>query len=322
MNLIQSGDFFLSEHQGKKMICQRLKSGIMLSIGIFVIICGSLSGPANAGTQCPTHIWIDCGEQTREKNGAVTQRYYIRNSDDICRNCTQPPDYKAFYRLKSSTPKKPYRFDRSFPEADYSCALIRCDNGELYMDITSETNSHVQLYVYGTCGRKKLSAQITHPLFGKAPSEKKRTQEPVARLPEGFPTLNLHAAPRNFYMQTGQTYQFTYAGKGTTVSTMSILENHKQLAKVAVSPGGIFAYTPPHDPQLDRNGPNEVKETVALVEETTPQWDFATTHTLLLHRSYLAHLRLLPGLALFGVTILLFAAIVGYKRKNGAADGY
>ena len=279
---------------------------------------GLVFAQAVADTECPTYVWIDYAEQVREKNGSLTQRYYIRNSGDIWPDCAHCPDFQAFYRLngRPSPKKHPYRFDRFSPKAGYYRTSITCDNGELYLDINFRTNARIELYIAGTCGRKKFLAQIAHPLFGKAPSGETRTQWPVAGLPADLPRLCLQPSRHNFYMQTGQTYQFSYTGKGTAVKSMSILENHKRLADVAMSPSGVFAYTPPHDPQLDRVGPYDVKETVALVEEATSDWDYATTHTLLLHRSFFAHLRLLPGLVLFGVTIMVFAVIVGYKRKN------
>ncbi len=301
-------------------LLKSLKSGVLFSLGIFAMVCGLMSGPAIADTECPTHIWIESGKQTREKNGAITQHYYIRNnirnSGDAYRDCSRNNAYQAFYRFQSSSKKHPYRFDRSFPKADYYRAHITCDQGKRYMDITSESNARIELHVYGTCGRIKLSAQIVHPLFGKARSGEGGTQGPIGQLPEDFPRLSLHASPRNFYMQTGQTYQFDYAGKGPTINTLSILENHEHLADVTRSPSGLFAYTPPHDPKLDRTGPYDVKQTVTLVQESTPEWDYATSQTLLLHRAYRTHLRLLPGLVLFGATLAVFAGIVGYARNK------
>jgi hypothetical protein len=301
------------------MICQSLKLGALFSIGIFAIAYGVMFGATVEATECPKCIWIECGEQIREKNGSLTQRYHIRNSDNSCLDCTHSSYLQALYRFhcRSASSKKPYRFDRSFPKAGYWQAVITCDNGELYLDINSRTDTRIELYVFGTRGRKKLLAHISHFLFGKAsPSDETRAHGPVAQLPADLPRLCLHPSCRNYYMQTGQTYQFTYTCKSTMAKTMSILENQKHLTEVAVSPKGTFDYMPPHDRQLDRAGPHEFKETVALIEETTAEWDYASTCTLLLNRSYLGHLRRLPGHILFGVTILAFVGGVGCKRRH------
>lgn len=300
------------------MICRNLTWVALFGIGIFATAYGLVFRAAVAGTECPAYIWIDCGEQIREKNGSLTQRYHIRSSGDTLPDCTHGSDFQAFYRFfrRSSSSKKPYRFDRAFPKAGYFQAVITRDNGELCLDINSRTDTRIELYAFGTCGGKKLLAHISHYLFGKAShSDETRTRGPVMQLPADLPRLCLHPSCRNYYMQTGQTYRFNYSGKDATAKTMSILENHKHLADVARSPSGIFEYTPPHDPQLDRAGPHAFKETVALVETTTSEWDYATTYTLLLNRSYLGHLRPLPGLILFGVTILTFVVGVGCKMR-------
>jgi hypothetical protein len=297
------------------------KSHVWLGIGIFAVICGLVFGPAIANIECPTYIWIDCGKQTREKDGSITQRYNIRSNVDGWTNGTESSDYQAFYRLdaKSSKSKSPYCFDRSFPETGYYNIPVTCADGELYLDINSATNARLELYVHRICDGKKLSARIVHPLFGRASSDDEpRIQGPVMSIPADLPRLYLPPFFQNYYMQTGQSYPFGYTDRGATVKTMSILENRKHIADIVRAPDGTFVYKPLHDPKLDSTGPYDFKEAIAMVKETAAGWDYVTTYTLLLHRSYIAHLKLLPGLVLFGVTAALFAVIVGCKRKRGS----
>ena len=163
-----------------------------------------------------------------------------------------------------------------------------------------------------SCGRKQFLAHVIHPIFGKAPCEKP-VQQGTAQLPRDLPQLSLGSKSRVTYMQTGRPYRFKYISKGTAGQTVSIFENQRQIASLPVSDDGGFAYTPPHDPKLDRSGPHDYKQTVVLVEETAA--DYAATQTLLLHRSYLAHNRLKPGLILFSATILVFSLTAVFKRK-------
>nr|NJM04410.1 hypothetical protein [Desulfobacula sp.] len=298
------------------MTCQRLELSIIILTCIFAAVSGCISLPATADTGCPDYIWIGCGEQTRVKNGAVTQRYYVRTDPDTCLNCTHGIDYQAFYQFQTSSKKQPYRFAPSLSKEDYYRVPIQCGRDGLYFDITAETNTRIELYVFGTQGSKRLSAKIVHALFGKAPSRESRDRGEVSRLPEDFPDLRLRPSPGIYYMQTGQAYGLDYTGAGAQAGTLSVLENGQHIEDLSVSPDGGFSYTPPHDPKLDRAGSYEFKETVALVKEITPEGDYITSHTLLLHRSYLGRLRLQPGLALFGATILVFAGITGYYRNK------
>ncbi|QTA90826.1 BadF/BadG/BcrA/BcrD ATPase family protein [Desulfonema magnum] len=71
-----------------------------------------------------------------------------------------------------------------------------------------------------------------------------------------------------------------------------------------------------HDPGLDKSGPQARKESLILIEETADGTDYATTFTLLLHRSLTGHLKLVPGLMLLGITAIITALFVIYKRRS------
>ena len=210
--------------------------------------------------------------------------------------------------------KKPYGFDLFTPIDGYYSTPIICDKDGLYFTVKAEGNNIVEVYVVASCGRKQFSAYVMHPIFGKAPHEKQDRQG-MAQLPQDLPRLRLGQKVRATYMQTGQTYHFEYTPKGPTAGTVSILEDQQHMASLPVSDVGKFAYTPPHDPKLDRSGPYDYKQTVVLVEETAAKRDYATTQTLLLHRSYIARSRLKPGLMLFSAVFLAVSLVVVFNRK-------
>ncbi len=270
------------------------------------------------GGLCPQYVWIDCAQQSRHKNGALTQYYHIRHNADIRPNCLDAEDYKVLYRFRiRSKPKRhPYGFDLVTPKDGYYSTPIICDKDGLYFTIKSEGNNIVEVFVVVSCGRKQFLAHVIHPIFGKAPHEKP-VQKGVAQLPQGLPRLRLGPkfSVRSMYMQTGRTYRFEYMSKDSTAKSVSIIENQQHMASLTVSDDGTFAYTPPHDPKLDRSGPYDYKQTVVLVEETGAKREYAATQTLLLHRSYTARNRLKPGLMLFGAVFLAVSLIVVFNRK-------
>ncbi len=269
-------------------------------------------------TPCPQYIWVDCSEEKRQTNGAVGQYYYIRHAGDAPRDCVNISDYTALYRFyERSAPKKyRYRYDRLAPANGCYEAPVQCRNGELYFEISSPNNVMVEVFVIGTCGRRHFLAQVLHPLFGKASTENAPLERPLADLPEDLPRMRLGQSPFVTYMQTGQTYHFDYDPKGAGAGRVTVLEQQEPLATFVMSETGTFAYTPPHDPKLDRAGPRQYKQTVVLVEETAAGREYATTQTLLLHRSYVAHRRLTPGLLLFGTILATLSIIVVFKGKN------
>ena len=295
--------------------------GVLIMVAILLQCRPDMATPKSVhgtDTDCPQYIWIDCREQTRQTNGSVSQYYYIRHAGGAPTDCAHRPVYKALYRFRErSAPKKyRYRYDRLLPETGYYRAPVTCGNGALYFEIASENNVVAEVFVTGTCGRRQFLAQVLHPLFGKALTGQSSLQRPLADLPENLPRIDLGPSPFVTYMQTGQTYHFDYHHKGSEAGRVSILDKQQPIAAPAMSEIGAFTYTPPHDPKLDQAGPHRYKQTVALVEENTEEWVYATTHTLLLHRSYVANRRLTPGLILFGAILSALSIIVLFRGKN------
>lgn len=290
--------------------------------GLVLILCwpamaASGSHP-EAGSRCPHYLWIDCAQQSRHKNGAITQYYHIRHDADIRPEGLDARDVQVLYRfrIRSKPKKKPYGFDLMTPIAGYYSTPVIGDKDGLHFTIKSEGNNIVEVFVVASCGRKQFLAHVLHPIFGKAPHEKPAQQG--VKLPPDLPRLRLGPkfSVRAMYMQTGRTFGFTYTPKGSAAPSVSILEDQQHVASLPVSDDGTFAYTPPHDPELDRSGPYDYKQTVVLVEETVATRDYAVTQTLLLHRSYMARNRLTPGLILFGAVFLVVVLMVVFNRKH------
>ena len=126
--------------------------------------------------------------------------------------------------------------------------------------------------------------------------------------------MRLSPDPSHYWPQTGMTYRFTYQGLGKATGAAQVIENQRHLDSITIDPQGVFSYTPPHDPDLDREGPSAYKQTVLLVEQQAGRETITSTFTLLLHRSRYGHHRLLPGLAL--IVLVALAVLFGVIRKR------
>ncbi len=289
----------------------------MIVFIIFLPAAAISSLPPETSNLCPQYIWINCAHQCRHKNGALTQYYYIRYSRDMDPGGLVPGDCTAIYRFRiRSRPKtRPYGFDLFSPREGYFTAPVVRDQDGLGFTITSQGNNIAEVYVTASCGPKQLLAHVVHPIFGKAPHEA-QVQQGSAQLPWNLPQLRLTSKSRVTYMMTGLPYTFMYAPKGKMIGSVSIIEEQGQVARLSVSSADTFSYTAPHDPKLDNSGPYDCKQTVVLVEESFADQEYATTRTLLLHRAYLAHNRLKPGLILFCATVLVFSILTIFNRKH------
>ena len=145
-----------------------------------------------------------------------------------------------------------------------------------------------------------------------------RAADPAAADAHTLPQPPLHLRPDygHYWMQTGATYAFAYNGPNPTAATVRVLENRRQIDSLVPAVSGDFVYTPPHDPRLDRAGPDAGKPTVLLVHAAEGERQCRSAYTLLLHRTRHGHLRLWPGLALFGITTAAIGLIVSHQRRH------
>ncbi len=280
---------------------------------LLAAVCPFENHPVSAADGCPAYLWIACGDQTREKDGSVTQRYQILTNGGSWPDCRSDAGLHAVYTAAGRySPAKGYH---GMPV--YRRVPVVCTGDEAYLDINARANTLIDLYVYGVCGGKRFMAQTNHPLYGRASSEIRPLEQPAATLPGDIPRLLLEPSRRRYHMQTGQTYRFTYTGGGRAVQSATIIEDQKPVEQIAVTPAGALEYTPAHDPDLDRSGAYDTKEAVVLVEEAGDGGGrFATTFTLLLHRSIYAHSRLSPGLALFAATAAAVLVLVLANKRR------
>ncbi len=256
---------------------------------------------------CPDVVWITCGEQTRRTDGSITQHYWLRSNSENRLQCFPDLQWEAYYRLT----------DGDGLEEGYSRVPLTCSGGVPNLEINCRTNARLELTLVGHCGGKHYTAQLQHALFGKASAGKHAPSERFGELPAGLRRWNLKPSRRNTYQQTGDTYHFIYHGNAGSVESVSVLEKGRRLPEdLSLARDGNLVYTPAHDPHLDRSSPYEVKETVLLAREAAEGWEYLTTFTLLLHRSYSAHLKRLHGCLLFaGMAVLAAGFTVIFKRR-------
>ena len=270
-------------------------------------IAAAIPAPALADESvcCPDHVWIACGEQIRQINGSLTQRYLLKSSEENRPPCFSGLSWEAYYRL----------YGGAVSEKRYRHVPMRCRDGEPYLDVNCRTNARLELIVVGRCGRRRFTAQTQHVVFGKASDGKQEQSLSLSELPSDLRRINLQPSRRNYYMQTGRAYRFAYQGNGGAVVSFEVLEEDRPLQlDLALAPDGTVAYAPAHDPRLDRNSPYEFKEVVMLAREVTGEREYATTFTMLLHRSYSAHLRRRPGLVVFAGAAALVAGLVAVLK--------
>lgn len=256
---------------------------------------------------CAAYLWIAFGRQVRQPDGSLTQRYHIRSNRTLWPNGDDCGDLQAFYRLNSRSVQTP---------RGYCSAPVICNQGDAYLDITSKTNARIDLYMVGTCGRRQWTAHTTHPLFGKASPDTREPSVRTADLPDGVARLRLRPSRHTPYMQTGTPYYFDCTGNDGTMKSAVIIENQKRIAELDILPGNVVAYTPPHDPNLDRAGHYATKEILVLVEATGKDRTHTDTFTLQLHRTVRGHHRLLPGIILFSAAgSVVLALVITRKRR-------
>ena len=260
-----------------------------------------------SGAECPQSLWLSLGERTRLSDGSLSQRYHLRRSGTGWPEDTLTPQLQAFYRLSGRNSSG----QGLFP------APVTCREGDCSLDIRSTTFARFEVYVVGTCGQRRFMAQTVQTLFGKSsiaqPSVSESFNDPLMDLPQ----LSLTPSPSDYYMQTGRNYQFNYSGLGGGGVTVAVIEEHQRpVMALTMHSTGDFTYTPPHDARLDRLGQQAFKETVLLIEEFADNRQYATTFTLALHRSRLAHMSLLPGIGLFSLTAIVVLALVLALKKR------
>jgi hypothetical protein len=279
---------------------------IKLALAVILPLTLPLHGFASA-SGCPPYIWLAFGEQSRLPDGSVRQHYHIRKSGTSLPESTMSHGLQAFYRLGSRTTQG----------QDFFPAPVVCREGDCSLDITSSTTARLEVYVVGTCENRHFMAQTVQALFGKAGASPTSAPALLSNPIVDLPHLSLAPSYSDYYMQTGQTYNFSYAGHGSAAETVSVFERQQRLAAaVTLEPTGDFAFTPSRDPGLDSTGPQASKETVLLIQETANNRGYATTFTLLLHRSRSAQLQLLPGGILFGLTAAAILALVIVMKKR------
>ncbi len=284
---------------------------------------------AHAQPGCPPFIRISYGDLITERDGSLTLRLFIRtpHASSVLPDGGTNLKLNAFYETECLSSEGPRHYYRT---------SVKCNNGVPYVDINSGVSSRIELTVSGTCGNRQYRAQTVFCLFGISGMETANSMSPLGHLEVEKPFIHLIPDPSHRWMQTGETYRFAYKKGGNGSRVADVFENERHLETLDVDPAGRFIYKPPHDRNLDRAGRSAHKEVVLLIKEqaftgtavtvrnhdgagyireSTGKDEYASTFTLLLHRSYYGHRKLLPGIALFLLTATVTALAVIQKRR-------
>ncbi len=266
----------------------------------------SWGGRSAVGPLCPAYLWIAYGPQIKEKDGSLTQRFYIQAPNGRL-NETSAKEMKltAFYLSRRARAKGP---SLGRPLA------VQYQHGAPYLDINIGRFSRIELHVSAACGRQRYRATTVIFLFGKSGKKTINPLPPSPGLRPPQPYIHLRPERGHYWMQTGQNFRFVYQGGGKDPGMARVMEDRRTVGSIALDPQGAFSYTPPHDPKLDRAEPSAFKQTVLLLSEATPQGTVVSTFTLLLHRSRYGRHQMLPGLALFA--LVGFGVLWGVLRKR------
>lgn len=287
------------------------------------------SGNADQGRCWVSYLWIEYGPTVKEKDGAVTQRFYIRPGcvaqgrrpampllklDAAC--CMTPQPFP-----RQAQGGKQSRQDR--PQA-YGRLEIKNDAGIPYVDVTTGTFSVVHIRVTAQDKAVRMRAFTACTLFGGSNRSQERHSS-VACVGHALrPAIRLTPAVHHYWMQTGQSYHFTYAGMGPNPTSAVIIDPDNgdgSFKTVSLDPENGLAVTPAHEPALDRAGPRASMEKVLLIREVDgdaqQKMEYRTTYTLNLHRSRYGHRKPAPGMALFFLAAASTAIVTVHARKGG-----
>ena len=274
--------------------------------GWFACLTASPDASAAGETVCPTFLILSAGKQHRLPDGSVIKRYHVAGArKDGCR-ILKDISLTAFCRMGMGR-----RAGKGYVRVP-----LTFNRGEIFLEIRSKAQTMVKIMVTGTCQERTYLAQTVDVLFGKAGPGIQAPAGAGHVLPPGLPVLGLRPSRRNYHMQTGMTYHFDYAPVGDGPGIATVFEDSIPVATIPLAADGRLAFTPDHDVRLDRAGSSTWKEAVIHIEEQTGGRRYITAHTLRLHRSITAHLLLLPGLTLLGLSAAGMALIVWWKRKN------
>ena len=301
---------------------------LLLVIALHMVTFFRMPVSCKAGEMTPrdAFLWIEYGPVIKAKDGSVTQRFFIRMAGGAPDQPHSPSlvDLKAFYRTRPAP--VPGRGSQRHPEEgreDYRKLDIGTMDGIPFLEIDTRAFSIIQILVQAEDGGVRFKAQTSCTLFGKSGRKTKGPTSPKEAFHPGKPLIRLAPAFGHYWMQTGTTYRFTYESMGESPNSAWIVDPEKSTdtpTRINRDADGLFDYTPLHDPDLDRAGPQASKEMVFLVREIEqgPQQktEYLTSYSLNLHRSRYGHRKLGPGVALFLMAAAMVAVMVVNSRRG------
>lgn len=299
---------------------KRISACILLLLAALLVLATTLSAEGSVHRGHPQKtlqkfIWLDLGEQQRQRDDVITQRYHI-HSHPTGLIASQCDTVQIVY----------WPGDRSGPSDRAYELAMQCNGEDCFVDLRCEGFIYLVLAVRAECEGDILIAQTVHSLYAKGASS---TARPEGAILENFvllPSLSLRQESAHYYLQTGETYHLHYArplkyaaggGKSAPREALLLSPDGAVLGQAcALSAQSDCVYIPAHDRDLDRSGSKPTKAAILLVRDLVQGQPYTTTLTMHLHRSRYAHLHLPAGLTLFGLTALLILGIVLWQQKQ------
>ena len=260
------------------------------------------------------YLWIEFSKQIKEKDGSVTQPLFIYYGifPDQKKGTWELDGFRAFYTLN----EKDEKGNRIFYEAE-----IERDKGKSLLRIKA---FHTDRCIVLVQGRKKqgkatrcYSAKTSFVLFGHSPSKRKKIK-PVASS-EINRQFAISITPQfHYWPQTSNPVKIALSFNEEHLGgkILSIFDENQGVIDLKTDETGNYTYTSPNDKKLNREGETAFKQTVVVAEETEGNTNYISSYTLLLHRNRFKNRKVLPGISIFGGTMVGVFLLVVVKRKR------
>ena len=259
-------------------------------------------------------LWIEFGEQIKEKDGSVTQPlfiYYGRFPDkkgsplelEVCR---------AGYTLN--------RKDKNGENIFYPAAFESV-NGAVTIRVNAVKSDRYTVLaeaerMFGGA-RYVYLAKASFFLFGHSPFKRKETKPVLSN--EIIERLKIGIVPEHsVWLQTGVPANFVLSFDKSIMAEkkVCIVDENGSFTEMRVDKEGRAVYVSPDDEKLNYRGKTAYKQVVIQTEEIRKNTIFKSSCTLLFHPSRFGKRSFLFGVSILAITIAVVFTIVGIKRRN------
>lgn len=261
------------------------------------------------------YLWLEFGQQIKEKNGSVTQPLCIHYGrfPDKKEGIVELEDLRGFYTLNEK--------DEEGESIFYTAAIER-DKKASFIKINSpDTNCFTVLVL----GKRNLGAveyrylaRVSFILFGHSGIKKKEVK-PLVPSPEITRRMEICIAPEYCcWPQTGDPIKLTPLFDKISLGgkEIYIADESGDCIVVETDKFGDYVYIPPDNQKLRLKGERAFKQTIILAEKTAENTTYKSSYTLLVHRSRFGNMNLHLGGSIFGGTMAIVFITAVMRRKN------